>query len=269
MMPVRRATICLLTYGDYLDFFRRCLVTVDRHTPHEQIELRLGFNDAPKSLCYALGRLLPSWEMPRPDPLPGGGERLTFADAGGMPVRIWNSPVNLFKEPMCRLLYYDVPVTTDYVVWLDDDSFVEPGWWEALLRLLDRSIDYIGQPWWVTYLPGQTEMICHQSWYREVPFDERNGQAGTWFMTGGFMAVRTECLRQANFPDTDSTWKDDRLKQYGGDTLLGEIARQLGWTRAAHDKHVKVNVDLEGQHPAPRRGGTGRQFGSDVDVIIR
>jgi hypothetical protein len=112
-------------------------------------------------------------------------------------------------------------------------------------------------------------MIRAQPWYREVPFDEREGKPGTFFMTGGFVAVRTECLRQANFPDVEAAWKDDKLKQYGGDTLLGEIARQLGWTRAAHDRHIHVNVDLEGKHPAPRRGGTGRQFGSDLDIAVR
>jgi tetratricopeptide (TPR) repeat protein len=31
----------------------------------------------------------------------------------------------------------------------------------------------------------------------------------------------------------------------------------------------KVNVDLQENHPAPRRGGTGREFGADVDVVIK
>jgi hypothetical protein len=88
-------------------------------------------------------------------------------------------------------------------------------------------------------------------------------------MTGGFIVTRADLLRQANFPDVGFTWKGHLLQQYGGDTLLGEIARQLGWTWAIHDAHVKVNVDLQGKHPAPRRGGTGRQFGSDIDIAVR
>ena len=48
------------------------------------------------------------------------------------------------------------------------DSFVEPGWWDALLPLLEQRIDYIGQPWWVRYLPGQQDMIRAQPWYRGV-----------------------------------------------------------------------------------------------------
>jgi hypothetical protein len=88
-------------------------------------------------------------------------------------------------------------------------------------------------------------------------------------MTGGFLAVRTACLGEANFPDTATRWKGHSVQQYGGDTLLGEIARQLGWSRAPHSAGIHVNVDLDGKHPAPRRGGIGRQFGSDVDVAIR
>jgi hypothetical protein len=87
-------------------------------------------------------------------------------------------------------------------------------------------------------------------------------------MTGSFVVARTDRLREADFPDVGLCWKGDQLKQYGGDTLLGEIARQLGWTWAIHDAHIKVNVDLQGNRPAPRRGGTGRQFGSDVDIAI-
>jgi hypothetical protein len=185
-----------------------------------------------------------------------------------MIVRLWDSPVNRYKEPMARLLFHDVPLATEYAVWLDDDSFVEEGWWEVLCPLLDSHVDYIGQAWWVSYMAGQEEMIRAQPWYRGVPFQRHAGRAGVWFMTGGFLGIRTACLQQANFPDTDRTWKGERLQQYGGDALLGEIARQLGWKRAVLDAHIKVNVDLEGKHPAPRRGGAGRQFGADADEAV-
>jgi tetratricopeptide (TPR) repeat protein len=262
-----RATVCILTYGDYLPYFRRCLGSVLRHTPLGRVELRLGFNAAPDSLAYAR-RCLPAAGETDDRALPGGVRLTSYTSRGRTVVRLWDSPENLYKEPMARLMLHDVPLATEYAVWFDDDSFVEEGWWQALCPLLDRQVDYVGQQWWVDYLPGQEEMIRSQPWYRGVPFDSRDGRPGVWFMTGGFLAVRGERLRQANFPDTARAWKGDTLRQYGGDTLLGEIARQLGWTRAAHDAHIKVNVDLEGRHPAPRRGGAGRQFGADVDVAV-
>ncbi len=265
----RRATVCLLTYGDYLPYFRRCLESVLATTPRDAIELRLGFNQAPVSHSYTLGALCPDGTTPARALLPGGVERFSWTGPDGLTVRLWSSPTNLYKEPMARHLYHDVPLATEYAVWLDDDTYVEPGWWEELIPLFERQVAYAGQAWWVDYLPGQTDMIVAQPWYRGVPFETRGGRIGIHFVTGGFQAIRSRCLREANFPDTDLNWKGTLLRQYGGDTLLGEIARQLGWTRAEHDRHIRVNVDLQGRHPAPRRGGTGKQFGSDVDVVIR
>jgi tetratricopeptide (TPR) repeat protein len=270
--PVRSAplaTVCILTYGDHRPYFERCLESVLATVPHDAIELRLGFNDAPASLAYARERLGLEDDAWSSDLHADGVRRAALVTASGMTVRLWHSPVNLYKEPMARLMYHDVPLVSEYAVWLDDDSYAEPGWWEALLPLLARHVDYIGQRWWVNYLPGQADMIRAQPWYRGVPFDCRAGRCGIWFMTGGFVVARADRLREANFPDVGFYWKGDRLQQYGGDTLLGEIARQLGWTWAVHNAHVKVNVDLQGNHPAPRRGGTGRQFGSDIDIAIK
>jgi hypothetical protein len=262
------ATVCLLTYGDYLPYYQRCLDSILETTPHDQIELRLGFNASPSGLRYALERLGPV-DNPVRRSLSDGVELLTLRTDTGLLARLWCSSVNLYKEPMSRLMYYSVPLESEYAVWFDDDSIVARGWWHSLRGLLDQHVDYIGQEWWVDYLPGQAEMIRAQPWYRGVPFASRDGKSGARFITGGFMAVRTTRLAEANFPDTSFCWKGDTLKQYGGDTLLGEIARQLGWTRAVHSTFVHVNVDLQGKHPAPRRGGTGRQFGSDINVVIR
>src|SRR5262249_61373093 len=110
------------------------------------------------------------------------------------------SPGNLSRDRGARLLRHDEPLDPDCAVWFDDASFVEEGWWPALCPLLDRDIDYIGQPWWVDYLPGQEEMIRAQPWYRGVPFDRQGGRAGVWFHTGGFLAVRAARLREVNFP---------------------------------------------------------------------
>jgi tetratricopeptide (TPR) repeat protein len=258
-----RATVCILTFGDHPQFFRRCLDSVLRHTPLGRIELRLGFNEAPASLEYARQVLQAEAGAAQSHVIGGGVRRFCYVSRDHLQVRLWDSPINLYKEPMARLMLHDVPIDTDYLVWLDDDSFVEEGWWQCLCPLFDRSVDYIGQAWWFDFLPGQEEMIRAQPWFRGVPFEHRHGRPGAWFMTGGFFAIRAERLREANFPDTLREWKGATLKQYGGDTLLGEIAHQLGWARAAFDTHVRINVDLEGKYPAPRRGGDSRQFGAD------
>src|SRR5262249_45822320 len=122
--------------------------------------------------------------------LAGGVRRESYVSRGGVRTgRLWGSPANPYKGPEGRRMVPDGPLATDYVVWFDDDSFVEEGWWEALCPLFDRGVDYIGQPWWVNYLPGQQDMVRAQSWYRGVPFEARDGRPGVWFMTGGFLAL--------------------------------------------------------------------------------
>ena len=104
------ATVCVLTYGDFLPYFRRCLDSLLATTPLDAVELRLGFNQAPESCHYALGRLCPDGRTPCRTPLPGGLERFEVMTEAGRPVCFWQSPANLYKEPMARRLFYDVPL---------------------------------------------------------------------------------------------------------------------------------------------------------------
>src|SRR4051794_33417218 len=98
MPPSPVATICMLTYGDYLPFFLRCFESVLASTPRSGFELRLGFNDSPRSFAYAMRRLCPSYIAP-----PGGPEgmqQFTLRGPDGHTVRLFYSSVNLYKEPM-------------------------------------------------------------------------------------------------------------------------------------------------------------------------
>jgi hypothetical protein len=194
-MANRVATVCVLTYGEYTPFFARCFESVLAHTPRDKIELRLGFNDADASFQHAWELLHPTEDTLRERALSDTLTHFAFRSADGLPVQVWKSQVNLYKEPMARLLYHGEPLETEYAVWFDDDSYVRADWWPELEPLLQSGVEYIGPHWWVDYLPGQTEMIRHQPWYREVSFDTRHGREGVWFVTGGFLAVRSECLR--------------------------------------------------------------------------
>jgi hypothetical protein len=63
---------------------------------------------------------------------------------------------------------------------------------------------------------------------------------GITFATGGYWWLRTDVIRQLD-------WPDERLSHNGGDTLLGEAIRQQGWPFHKNNYGVKVNA-------APRRG---------------
>ena len=75
---------------------------------------------------------------------------------------------------------------------------------------------------------------------------------GVSFMTGGYVWLRTDIMRQLD-------WPDERLNHNGGDTLLGEAIRQQGLPRHHFDYGVAVNK-------AKRRGLSERPAGSKQNV---
>jgi hypothetical protein len=79
-------------------------------------------------------------------------------------------------------------------------------------------------------------------WYLGVPFDRHNGRSGISFMAEGFVVLRSECVRVADYPAPRSAATAGGATAHRGDALLGEIARQFGWTQAAHAEHVHLNL---------------------------
>jgi hypothetical protein len=149
-------------------------------------------------------------------------------------MRAWQAPTN---NEILRLLFHDVPLATEYAIHLDREFIVEPGFWDALRPLLCGNVDYIGQPQWKPYLPAELELIRGKPWHLGVPFERRAGHAGVTFMRKGLIAVRCERLREANYPESRMA---GTICAQGEEFLLGEIARQLGWTRAEYPTGAKA-----------------------------
>lgn len=244
------ATICLLTQGTNLASFRRSLESIVAHTPGTDYELRLGFSRAAASLHYAMGHLCTDGESIVRDSLPGGIERFGWNGAGGLVVHAYESSASLAKETMVRLLYHDVPSAGEYTIWFDDDAYVTPGWWEGLTPLMERKIDYFGQAKWVPYTPAQIAMIQAQPWYTGVPFLKRHDQIGGQFMTG-FVAIRTQRLREVPVPECGNAWKAERS---ACDILFGEITRQMRWSQAAHHTNIGFGSKKQENPPAHVNG---------------
>ena len=215
------------------DAFASRLDKLLRHTPPGVMELRLGFSRAVHSLHYALGLLCPDGTTPGRQELPGGIERFWWADAGGPPVLAWNVPGGVDRDVMARLLFYDVPLSTDYAVCLEDGSDIEGGWWETLTPLLDQGIDYLGNPRWQDYTPVQMEHIQAHPYYLGVPFG-RDGRPGVSFMAGGLLVAPSERLREANYPEPRPPGRDSLPPLLGAEVMLGEVAHQLGWVQAEY-----------------------------------
>jgi hypothetical protein len=219
-----QTAFCLVGRRASHDGFRDCLWSVLKHAPLERVELRLAFAQAEESFHNALGTLCPDGCWPTRHLLPAAIERFGWTAKEGFRVWAWNSPRSLTREQLARLLFYDVAMEAEYAICLDQGTCLEAALWEALAPLMEQGIDYIGQPGWHNYLPGEAERILAQPWYMGVPLERREGRLGTAYMGGGVMAVRAERLREVEYP---------------GEIWLGEMANQLGWTRAVIDQGVR------------------------------
>jgi hypothetical protein len=199
-MTARSASIILLTAGDGLEPYRGCLDALLAHWPAGVVELRMGFARAPMRLHYALGVLAADFRAPEHVPLPGGIERFRWSSPLGITVYAWSTAVPgplALLGAVCR----DVPVGTEYVVWVPDDTPVAPGWWQALDSLLQPGVDYAG--------PGR---------------DVQGDRSPVAVRAARLAEIEPGSLQAA--PGSANT--PDAIERF-----LGELAHRFGWSRAA------------------------------------
>jgi hypothetical protein len=170
-----------------------------------------------------MGILCPDGVIPERRVLPGEIERFRWAGRQEMAIAAWYSPSRLPRWRILRLLLHDLQLQTEYTVLLDDATVVSPRWWDELQTLLKDGIDYAGQPCWHHYSSRQLDTILTQPWYMGVPFDRRESGLGVSFMNEGIIVVRSQRVRDANFPSVEIP------DQTNGLVMLGEVARQMQW----------------------------------------
>jgi hypothetical protein len=236
----RRVTICIACDGPLTNGIRQCVSCLIEHTPLAEIELRVGFSAENHSFFHVLGMLCPDRVVPECRRLPQGLERFQWVGRDNLPILAWSFPDGRSNEMLARAVFHDVPLATNYVVQLEVDAVLESGWWESLLPLMDQGLDYIGQPAWHEYSPSQQEALQSFPWFMGVPFDRKDGRVGVSYMRPGFVVVKAEGLQQADYPEAGGQKRKERLGMFRNEVLLGEIARQLGWTHATHCQHVSL-----------------------------
>jgi hypothetical protein len=125
---------------------------------------------------------------------------------------------NINKDPMMRVMLE--MCETEYVLWMDDDSHVLPGWDEHLLRFIEanRPFDAAGHVFYISKRsPELAAFLRMRPWYKSAALEGEK----IWFPTGGLFLARVEWLRKHNFPDRAMIKKQD-------DILLGELIAQQG-----------------------------------------
>jgi hypothetical protein len=243
--PPPDITICILTDGLLPEDAQLQIRSVINHAPPIAVELRLGFYLQDHSFYHVLGISCPDRVVPDRRQLPSGHERFEWTCNKRLLIRAWVSSGAKSRSCLFRQLIHDVNIKSEYVIVLNYGNSLEVGWWEALLPLLEKGTDYIGQLAWHEYSSAELDLIQTFPWYVGVPFDRREGRIGVSYMAPGFMVVRREGLQQANIRGTNSFETGDTLfPPHGSDILLGEIARQLEWKQDAHNYHVKINAPI-------------------------
>lgn len=229
-------SIAVLLYGDHYDLHRRCLnsvVSAINDAPG-LATLRVGYNQASAAGIIKLKELL--------EPLDLAVERKLYIHAD-----------NLLKYPVMREMLYDSdwPVLTPNVMWFDDDSYVlrTQGW---LRQVTDKfeDIDYMGSRYFVHLSPQRKRWLQKQGWSNTKPVANP-----ATFATGGWWCLKTERMKEVDYPFQAVPPGGTPLKHRGGDVALGVCAFQKGWRYVNDSCGVAINSDDFGKESkAPRRG---------------
>ncbi|HVU32401.1 MAG TPA: hypothetical protein VHE61_03135 [Opitutaceae bacterium] len=229
---VRNFTVCVLLYGDFPKLAARCLGKIAALAKLGAIELRIG--------CNAISARSES----------------VLREFGVARHVVCSAPKNLKKYPMMRRLFAggsDAPsdgytVSTPYVMWFDDDSYIsseDPLDWLASVERQMARADLIGSVYHIWLNENQRRWIHTQPWYAGQPFPMNDLVP---YPTGGWWAVRTSLLRQYD-------WPLRALVHRGGDVMLGELVRQQGLRLAHFRQGVAINANVYGEESQSRRRG--------------
>ncbi len=235
-------TVCVLFYGpaEFHALHMRCLNSIIATTPPNRIDLRVGSNELCEETCAVLDRLVEH----------------------GVITKHYKHVENALKYPVMREMFHDpdAPITTNYLLWFDDDSIADRNQqWLTLLAktiIANQEAGLFGADMTIRLAPAQQQLYRSRPWYRGQPFLMRNKRPApngdhTLFVAGGFFALKTEALRAADVPDAT-------LTHNGGDYTIGEQLRQagyavVGWNRQKQYIHTSS---------VPRRGVAQPHFGT-------
>ncbi len=242
-----RFTICALFFGNYPDLAKRCLgsivaaVAESQKATGRRVRLSLGANTVcDETRRYLEAHVSAGWVAPRD-------------------LRI--SDVNIHKYPMMRQMFHDseAPLTSEFVMWFDDDSWIDSPWYGNRLWLDEvyaaaTTADMIGAIYTRPVVGNQPQWLETQPWYRQKPIVR--GQR-VRFITGGWWVLRTKIVHAHDWPIRE-------LDHCGGDMMLGDLCRQQDYLMKQFDRGVRINADDAGrQSRSPRRGFTSPLIGEN------
>jgi hypothetical protein len=230
-----RVTVFVLCYGDHAYLARRCIDSIRKTVPAQALDLRVGLNAVcPDTRAYVLEQEA---------------------------TKVYDHEANDLKYPLMREMFHDPehPITSNYVVWFDDDSYVvSPAWLQRLCESVIANHPQGGRLYGITFVHdfARYQRAGHRPdlWFRQAPWyrglDFLSGRqaryaspngAAVRFVSGGFWAVASDVIAAAGIPD-------ERLRLNGGDIVIGEQVRQAGY-KIVHFNGNKELVHSSGHAP--------------------
>ncbi len=223
-------TVCVLLYGDFPHLARRILDSLYRPEWLDQFELRVACN----AVCDETAQIVRDYTR--------GWGRKEMLD----PDNLFISTVNAWKYPMMRRMFYDRPLTTPYVMWFDDDSYIKAdasnNWFRHVARNM-RDADMLGAKYVTRMCGNQHLWVRSRPWYADKPVEYRSQMT---FVVGCWWVARTELVSKWDYPEQD-------IKHFGGDAVLGELCRQQGYKLKQFTDGVAIGADAAGKQLAAER----------------
>jgi hypothetical protein len=208
-----RMTVCILMYGNFHDMHKRCMNNILSTTRAPTIQIRVACNEVCMETIQYLSRLKEQ----------------------GRIYKVIVNQTNIKKYPAMRRMFHDPddPITDKWVVWFDDDSMAErdPEWIDKLAHTIinayPKNCHVYGAPFIWTFDRQQIEWVKSRPWYRNRPFQMKNGRETPngnriKFATGGFWAMSMAVIKAGDIPD-------EQIGNNGGDYMVGEQVWQQGY----------------------------------------
>jgi len=241
MVDAKNFTVCILFYGDYPELVTRSLSSLVKF--NAVFDLRVGINDISQRTHAVLLT-----------------ELQHFKDAGTA-CKIYEGVSPYYKYPLMRKIFHDAvdPITTPYVMWFDDDSYVkvETGahWFDDVYSYFvgDSPVDILGKVYTGVFAKGkkglqggQPVWVESQPWYTGEPVSAGHQPR---FCTGGWWTTRMDILKRWS-------WPPEGEYHNCGDYLFGELFRQQDYRIKNFDTGIAVNADSFGRESRAKRRGT-------------
>jgi hypothetical protein len=229
----RRLSVMVGCYGNYPHYSVRAVESLLKHcVSRDNFELFVGCNESGADVIQQFRKHL---------------------DLSNIDILV-ESRKNINKDPMMRVLLECCQ--TPYLLWLDDDSHVLPGWDGEILRYITENhpFDIAGHVFYINHRSEEYKTFLRKRpWY----VSSEREQIPIWFATGGLFLASVEFLGRHSFPD-------HAMIKHADDVLLGDLCQQqlailkdFGGCRAIMDR-IKISDG--------NRRGSGEGAGSWLKI---